>query len=246
MLDFNSAENGCFIKPRPVAGRPQPWINAVVNYNLSWKAPCLEILQYVCPPSNYLKAFLSAQITNYLFIKNPQFSERTPGSFVEEREASVVWRFWIDDDTSSTDRQWARRQAAEAQNHIFDSLGEKYGLRIIPGSNSFLVLPNNVSRSSAVGSILAPGGPLASPYVASPRAMWFSNISSEDTDLLTDIDFVLAVSGDEKLLRRLGELEFAETVSITAGDGTGKYTSARWRVEKKDVLDVLTRFTGAK
>ena len=76
--------------------------------------------------------------------------------------------------------------------------------------------------------------------------MWFSNISSEDTDLLTDIDFVLAVSGDEKLLRRLGELEFAETVSITAGDGTGKYTSARWRVEKKDVLDVLTRFTGAK
>ena len=67
MLDFNSAENGCFIKPRPVAGRLQPWINAVVNYNLSWKAPCLEILQYVRPPSNYLKAFLSAQITNYLF-----------------------------------------------------------------------------------------------------------------------------------------------------------------------------------
>jgi hypothetical protein len=78
----------------------------------------------------------------------------------------------IDD---SADRQWARRQAAEAQNHIFDrrvpmsfgmrgvvyvfsSLGERYGLSIIPGASSFLVLPNNISRSSAVGAILNPGG----------------------------------------------------------------------------------------
>ena len=52
-----------------------------------------------------------------------QFTERTPGSFVEEREASVVWRFWSGDvvDESNPDRQWARRAAAEAQNHIFDS-----------------------------------------------------------------------------------------------------------------------------
>lgn len=55
-----------------------------------------------------------------------QFTERTPGSFVEERDASVVWRFWTGaiaagpDDTDCADRQWARRQAAEAQNHIFD------------------------------------------------------------------------------------------------------------------------------
>ena len=43
------------------------------------------------------------------------------------------------------------------------SLGERYGLRIIPGKNSFLVLPNNVSRSTAVGAILHPGGPARSP-----------------------------------------------------------------------------------
>src|SRR6266498_3782697 len=34
------------------------------------------------------------------------------------------------------------------------SLGERYGLRIIPGRNSFLIMPNNVSRSTAVGFIL--------------------------------------------------------------------------------------------
>ncbi|KAI6107086.1 hypothetical protein EDD16DRAFT_121566 [Pisolithus croceorrhizus] len=62
-----------------------------------------------------------------------------------------------------SDRSWARRQAAEAQNHIFDSLGERYGLRIILGRNSFLVLLNNISRSTAVGTILHPGGPACSP-----------------------------------------------------------------------------------
>ena len=55
---------------------------------------------------------------------------------------------------------------------------------------------------------------------------------------------MLTVSGDEKLLRRLSELEFAETVST--GDSSARYTAARWRVEKKDVLGVLTRFAGAK
>ena len=54
----------------------------------------------------------------------------------------------------------ASRWAAEAQNHTFDSLGERYGLRITPGQNSFLMpILNNISRSTAVGAIMQPGGP---------------------------------------------------------------------------------------
>lgn len=45
-----SAENGCFIKPRPINGKEQPWVNTVANFNLSWKGPCIEILQYVGLP----------------------------------------------------------------------------------------------------------------------------------------------------------------------------------------------------
>jgi len=207
------AENGCFIKPRPIGGKQQPWVNTVQNFNLSWKAPCLEILQY--------------------------FSERTPNTFVEEREASIVWRFWNGPSDQSADRQWARRQAAEAQNHIFDSLGEKYGLRIIPGANSFLILPNNVSRSSAVGAILAPGGPLHSPV--GPRALWMS--AEADADMETDVDFVLAVSADQKLLRRLNELDFAETVS-TGETGTG--TDAKWKLDATHVVGALREFANAR
>ncbi|OCH91314.1 hypothetical protein OBBRIDRAFT_834281 [Obba rivulosa] len=105
-------------------------------------------------------------------------------------------------------------RAADAQNHIFDSLGERYGLRIIPGSNSFLVLPNNISRSTAVGAILHPG------------------------ENATDFDFVLAIGKDEKLMRRLNELDNAETVST----GTRR-ADAKWTLDAKDVLPTLWRFT---
>ncbi|TCD64575.1 hypothetical protein EIP91_003902 [Steccherinum ochraceum] len=245
------AENGCFIKTRPTRSGDSRWMNMVSNFNLTWKAPCLEILQY--------------------------FTERTPNSFIEEREASIVWRFWNGPlDNASSDRQWARRQAAEAQNHIFDSLGERYGLRIIPGSNSFLVLPNNISRSTAVGAILHPGGPAHVPLIrgstgpTSPlrasgapviSSSWLSSETADTTyEPSATADFVLAIGKDEKLLRRLNELDNAETVftgeavrvngvqigvggeseGITGSAGSG--TDAKWKVKPEEVTKVLSRF----
>lgn len=150
----------------------------------------------------------------------------------------MVWRFWTDPDEPTSDRLWARRQAAEAQNHIFDSLGERYGLRIIPGANSFLVLPNNISRSTAVGAIIHPGGPAHSALAS--RAAWLAPEATE-TESITDFDFVLAVGKDQKLMRRLNELDNAETVS------TGnKPTGAKWKLEPEHVMDALWRFAEAK
>ena len=43
-----SAENGCFIKT--LGSGPNntgEWINMVANFNLTWKAACMEILHYV-------------------------------------------------------------------------------------------------------------------------------------------------------------------------------------------------------
>lgn len=199
------AENGCFAKIPVQNGKGGVWISMVANLNLTWKGLCVEILNY--------------------------FTERTPGSFVEEREASVVWRFWTGPTDDSSDRQWARRQAAEAQNHIFDSLGERYGLRIIPGSNSFLVLPNNISRSTAVGAILHPGGPAHSPRSSVPDLDVPVNGGGGETG------FVFSVGSDEKLLRRLNELDNAETVSTS-----GKGTDAKWKLDAEDVGDVMWLF----
>ncbi|KAH9990884.1 alpha-trehalose-phosphate synthase [Russula vinacea] len=203
------AENGCFVKPIPGKSGESSWITMVANFNLTWKNSCIEILNY--------------------------FTERTPGSFIEERDASIVWRYFSGDEAvDSGDRAWARRQAAEAQNHIFDSLGERYGLRIIPGRNAFLVLPNYISRSTAVGAILHAGGP-----TYSPRAPWI--LPEESESIAHAKDFVLAIGRDEKLLRRLGELDNAETCST----GTGG-TDARWRVAREDVIDVLGQLAAAQ
>jgi len=203
----------------------------------------------------------------------------------------MVWRFWSGAG-DHPDRQWAKRQAAEAQNHIFDrylsfffiriqyliavySLGERYGLRIIPGRNSFLVLPNNVSRSTAVGAILHPGGLAHSLH--STSASWMTPSASDGLSLNTgrlstlavsreetsfasagnygaggygaggydesaahgEVDFLLAISSDEKLLRRLNEFDGAETVSTS-----GKGTDAKWRLESEAAVDVLKGFAG--
>ncbi|KAG1791951.1 glycosyltransferase family 20-domain-containing protein [Suillus variegatus] len=203
------AENGCFAKIPVQNGKGGVWISMVANLNLTWKGLCVEILNY--------------------------FTERTPGSFVEEREASVVWRFWTGPTDDCADRQWARRQAAEAQNHIFDSLGERYGLRIIPGSNSFLVLPNNISRSTAVGAILHPGGPAHSPRSSSMPDLYVPVSGGGG-----DVGFVFAVGSDEKLLRRLNELDNAETVSTS-----GKGTDAKWKLDAGDVGNMMWLFANS-
>ncbi|KIK15015.1 hypothetical protein PISMIDRAFT_16818 [Pisolithus microcarpus 441] len=259
------AENGCFVKTREIGNRRngqsngERWINMVANLDFAWKGPCIEILNY--------------------------FTERTPGSFVEERATSTMWRFWtgppdstvsIDDDlnitttTTSTndtspttvtaasfhshysDRRRARRQATEAQNLIFDSLGERYGLRIVPGQNSFLILPNNISHSTAVGTILHPGGPAYSPLgggagvgVADYDGYWSSimtgggagrTTSSMDGRVNSAVDsmLMLAIGGDEKSLIQLNELDDAETVSTSR-----RGTDAKWKLDPREVLGVL-------
>lgn len=116
------------------------------------------------------------------------------------------------------------------------SLGERYGLRIIPGKNSFLVLPNNISRSTAVGAILHPGGPAHSPLAA--QAVWMlPDEEVNDGGLHDGLEFVFAIGGDEKLLRRLNDLEGAETCSTSA-----KGTDAKWKLEQKDVITVMNQF----
>ena len=164
------------------------------------------------------------------------------------------------------------------------SLGERYGLRIIPGKNSFLVLPNNVSRSTAVGAILHPGGPARSPLTRNGhhqrvgRSNSVSSLNNSSNNINSnsgggwstpgdeaafsfalgsssngsgsglgsgfgsgaeEVDCLLAVSSDEKLLRRLNEFDVSETVSTS-----GKGTDGKWKLESEEAVKVLEMFAG--
>jgi hypothetical protein len=105
----------------------------------------------------------SSRSSRHLHSASPpfsQFTERTPGAYIEDRGTSIVWRFSdtgkTEGDELSGEHVWAKRQAAEAQNHVSDVLCERYKLQIYPGRDAFLVLPRQTTRSSAVAAILAP------------------------------------------------------------------------------------------
>ncbi|KAK0532754.1 Trehalose-6-P synthase/phosphatase complex subunit [Tilletia horrida] len=123
------AENGCFVKHCGDGGE-RSWISLVAGFNLQWRPPVKDILAY--------------------------FTERTPGSWMEDRGASICWVYWNEElgEAGSHEAQWARRQAAEVQNLIYDSLAERFSLRITPGPASFLCSPKNTSRASAVQHIM--------------------------------------------------------------------------------------------
>lgn len=139
-------------------GTTKSWTSLVAGINMSWREPVLEILRY--------------------------FTERTPGSWLEDRGASILWRFWserFDEKTAQDNKEfhWARRQAAEVQNLIYDSLGERFSLRIIPGKTSFLIMPKNTSRASAIQHVVSISHigiqdtfkqAAMSPYALSPSA----------------------------------------------------------------------------
>ena len=119
--------------------------------------------------------------------------------------------------------------------HSTPSLGERYGLRIIPGANSFLVIPNNISRSTAIGAILHPGGP---GRVSGGLTAASFTLEANDFDSPNGVDFILAIGTDEKLMRRLNEFDNAETCS-TAPPNKG--TDAKWRINYAEVRGVLTQ-----
>ncbi|KAG8918571.1 hypothetical protein FRC00_012317 [Tulasnella sp. 408] len=201
------AEDGCYIKAKPNKGEKTEFVSLVSNVSMQWKKPCVDLLAY--------------------------YTERTPGSFIEERGASIRWRYWPGNPNDS-ELGWARRQAAEAQNHIWDSLGEKFGLRIVPATRSFLVLPQSASRQNAVELILRPEGPPTPETINSPSAL-SPNLSGE-----TPFDFVMAVGNEERLLSRVNSIPNSVTVSTNL-----KNSNAKWRLEQKSVLEQLENLAKA-
>jgi trehalose 6-phosphate synthase complex regulatory subunit len=100
-------------------------------------------------------------------------------------------------------------------------------------------------RSNSVSSLN--GGWSLSSGTSTPREVSFSsnlgggggsnNSGSGFGSGAEDFDFLLAVSSDEKLLRRLNEFDGSETVSTS-----GKGTDGKWTLESEEAVKVLGMF----
>lgn len=247
-MRIGSAENGCFIKTRPGRNGESAWINMVANFNLTWKSACLEILNYVSQLSGLMSrcspvmfSSRSARLVRLLrSARHPSYGGSGPAPKTTSRltGSGPAVKQLKRKTTSSTGNGYTLCRQCSALNRAPSSLGERYGLRIIPGQNSFLVLPNNISRSTAVGAILNPAGPAHSHTPGGPA--WIS-ADAMDLEDAAHVDFVLAVSKDEKLMRRLNDLDNAETCSTTT-----QSTDAKWKLRPEEVLPVLNRFAETK
>ena len=113
-----SAENGSFLK---FTDRLH-WIPMLPDIDVSWKKAVNEIFEY--------------------------YTDRTPGSYIEQKETSVVWHFGL------ADQNFGAWQALECSNHIQNALGATYSIHPVSKKKSVEVMPRNVNKGVAVRRIL--------------------------------------------------------------------------------------------
>ncbi|KAI9137124.1 glycosyltransferase family 20-domain-containing protein [Paraphysoderma sedebokerense] len=114
-----SAETGCFVRDEE---SNYEWVNLFEHMDTSWKSKVSEIFEY--------------------------YTERTPGSFIEMKNVSMVWHYRL------TDTLFGAWQARECQNHIEDSIGSVYPIHAIPGKKNIEVLPREINKSVIIKRVL--------------------------------------------------------------------------------------------
>ncbi|KAI8335047.1 glycosyltransferase family 20-domain-containing protein [Chlamydoabsidia padenii] len=180
-----SAEHGCFMR---FPGTTH-WINYIDQVDMSWKDDVREIFQY--------------------------YSERTPGSFIEEKRGSLTWHY-----RKTEPESFAEFQAKECQNHLEDAIVPKLPVEILVGKKNLEVRPMSINKGQAVKHALAQTGHAG-----------FLLCAGDDR---TDEDMFRALkqhvtSGSDNLLF---------TISVGPAD---KKTMADWYVEtSEDMVDVLS------
>ncbi|KAJ3039306.1 hypothetical protein HDV00_012298 [Rhizophlyctis rosea] len=112
------AENGSYVK---YADRTK-WETMLPDQDFAWMRDVMEIFEY--------------------------YTDRTPGSYIEQKETSLVWHFGRADLNFST---W---QAAECHNHIEQALGTNYAIHVLAKKRSVEVMPRNINKGIVIRRVL--------------------------------------------------------------------------------------------
>ena len=136
-----AAENGCFIRP-PLEGKHcqlgtggnGKWITMVEATNLDWIESVQLVFDYC--------------------------SERTPRSYVETRETSLVWSY------KYADPDFGRQQARDLLQHLWTGPISNAAVDVIQGAKSVEVRPIGVSKGAAVERIVSMMGECGSSSLA--------------------------------------------------------------------------------
>ena len=116
-----SAEHGCFLK-MPGA---KEWIDLIADHNEEWKTAVTQVFEY--------------------------FTERTPGSFVEHKRASITWHY------RQCDPEFGSWQARQCQSLLENTVVGKLPVEILAGKKNLEVRPVSVNKGETLLKILCEG-----------------------------------------------------------------------------------------
>ncbi|PGH27828.1 trehalose-phosphatase [Polytolypa hystricis UAMH7299] len=155
------AENGCFVRENQAEG----WVKLVnSDETKAWKDGVSDMMKYFC--------------------------ERTEGSWIEERHASLVFHY-----ANCEDQVTAERHAAECANHINDTC-EGSQIRAIPIDGAVIVEPFSPNKATAANVV-------------------FEGIQKRMNNGDVNLDFLLVIGDgreDEVVLRWANKLHENNTI----------------------------------
>ncbi|RCI04436.1 threalose-6-phosphate phosphatase [Rhizopus stolonifer] len=113
-----ASEHGCFIKEPD----HQTWTTLVHDTDLSWREDVRAVFDY--------------------------YTERTPGSFIEEKECSMTWHY------RKADPKFGAFQARELQNHLDQNVVGKLPVECINGKKNVEARPSLVHKGSVIHHVV--------------------------------------------------------------------------------------------
>lgn len=116
-----SAEHGCYLK---MPGCTE-WQDLIVDHNEDWKKDVVQVFEY--------------------------FTQRTPGSFIERKRASITWHY------RQSDPEFGTWQAKQCQSLLENTVSGKMAVEILAGKKNLEVRPVSVNKGQVLQKILSEG-----------------------------------------------------------------------------------------
>lgn len=116
-----SAEHGCFLK----MPNEKEWQDLIADHNDEWKTEVSQVFEY--------------------------FTERTPGSFIERKAASLTWHY------RQCDPEFGSWQAKQCQSLLENTISGKMPVEILAGKKNLEVRPISINKGQTLRRILSEG-----------------------------------------------------------------------------------------
>eukprot|EP00158_Paraphelidium_tribonemae_P005776 Partr_v1_DN27518_c0_g1_i2_m30477 putative synthase len=170
-----SAEHGCFYKhPRALISANEPdggWKRLVQpHYDMSWKEIIRPLFQH--------------------------YTERTPGSFIEEKEINLTWHY------RNADPEFGSWQSSELQVNL-EKILSHMAVSIVTGNKTLELRPSSIDKATSAKAIL-------------------EDLGLESSE----VDFILCIGDgrtDEVVFQLLTEHEYALTCTVGRKQTEAKY-----------------------